>query len=75
LRRTIESVIADSPRGATVTIEESAKALASANATELLHRRHSIDPLVVQALVIPFTMVVLDELGDRPSETEFSSNR
>jgi len=69
LRRTVEPVIADPPRGATVIVEESGKTLTSANAADMLHRRLSLNQLIVQALVIPFAMVVLmlNELGVRCS--------
>jgi hypothetical protein len=62
----------DFSRGATVIVEEPTKTLASANATDMLHCRHSINQLVVQALVIPFMVVVRDELGDHPSEMTFT---
>jgi len=37
------------------------------NSANTLRRRCAIDQLVTQALVIALAVVVLDELGDRPS--------
>ena len=45
----------------------SVKALTPTNAAHTLHRACAIDQFVIKALVIALTVVVLDELGNRPA--------
>ena len=61
-----------SSRRASVIIEEPAKTLTTANAADLLHRGCAVDQFVTKALVIALTVVVLDELRDRPAEMTFA---
>jgi hypothetical protein len=56
-----------SSRRATVIIEEPAQPLATANPIDTIDRWCAVDELIAQSLVIPFTMVMLDELRDRPA--------
>jgi hypothetical protein len=72
LSRAIDSDPRVSSRRATVIIEEPAKPLPTANLTAALDRRRAGDEFVVEPLVIPFTVVVLDELRNGPAEMTFA---
>ncbi len=50
-----------------VVIEEPAKTLTSANSAVMFHCGSALDQLVLKALVIPLTVIMFDELGDRPA--------
>ena len=60
-----------SSRRATVIVEEPAQTRSSANAADILRCRSSINQFVIQALVIPFTVVMCDELRQCPSQVAF----
>ena len=72
LSRAIDSDPRVSSRRATIIIEEPAKPLPAANLTAALDRRRAGDEFVVEPLVIPFTVVVLDELRNGPAEMTFA---
>jgi len=57
-----------SSRRASVIIEEPAEPLMSVNPMAAIDRRRAIDEFVAEALVIPFPVVMCDELRDRPPE-------
>jgi hypothetical protein len=59
-------------RRAIVIIEDPTEALTTPNATTPQRPRHMVDEFVPEALVVALTMIVLDELGERPSQVVFA---
>ena len=55
-----------------VTIEEPPEALTTPNATTSRRPQHVVDEFVPEALVVALTMIVLDELGERPPQVVFA---
>ena len=57
----------DPSRRAAMIVEQSAKTLTTANPGGIPRGRHAGDEFIVEALMIPLAVTVLDELGERPS--------
>ena len=62
-----------SSRCATIVVEGGpAQPLSTVNPINTIDRRCAVDEFVAQPLVISFTVVMRDELHDRPSEMTFA---
>jgi hypothetical protein len=58
---------------AAVIIEEPAESLSTANPIDAIDRRCAVNEFVAEPLVIPLSVVMLDEFGNRPSEMTFTA--
>jgi hypothetical protein len=73
LGRVVSRSCADSRSGtlsrrSRVVVQQSPETLTATNATNTTLRRRTLNQFIAQSLMIPFTMIMGDKLGDCPSK-------